>query len=65
MKDYFSRNMKKYLRRFWEELQDMVFPSNIQCIVCGVPIDIDEKYSICGHCYKKINWQDYAGGYNL
>lgn len=33
---------------------DLIFPKNLNCIVCSMPISIENKYSLCCGCSEKI-----------
>ena len=37
-------------------LLDLVYPSNIYCISCNVPIETDLPYSLCEECIRAIPW---------
>ena len=54
MKDYFYKGILKS-KQLLNEALEMIFPSNINCIVCNKPIEINETHSICKECYPKID----------
>lgn len=35
---------------------DVIFPENIECIFCKMPIAKENKYSICRNCFEKIEF---------
>lgn len=37
---------------------ELLFPSNIYCIVCGCMIDSSRPYALCDQCMRKIHWID-------
>ena len=45
-------NSKKY--GFSEVLREVLYPGNIYCIGCGMPIKKDDGFSLCGECRRKI-----------
>ena len=32
----------------------LIFPNNLNCIICNMPISKKNKYSLCRYCYEKI-----------
>ena len=42
------------IRDVLEKCRDMIYPANIYCICCGVPIEKTEKYSLCSTCRSEI-----------
>lgn len=35
---------------------EIIFPENIDCIFCNMPISKDNKYSICRSCFEKLEF---------
>lgn len=52
-------NYRKFLYEYMDTFLNFIFPRNIYCILCGKPVERDEKYSICGDC--KTNLQFIEG----
>ncbi|PLX31450.1 MAG: ComF family protein [Clostridiales bacterium] len=45
------------MKRNWiDGVADLVFPSNIHCLLCGRQILPDEKYSLCGGCRERMTF---------
>ncbi len=40
----------------WSSLLDLIYPSNIYCINCGMPIDDRFAYSLCPVCVRHLRW---------
>ena len=49
---------QKFLWDLVDGLLDFVYPRNIECILCGEPIEKTEKYSICASCKIQIQLVD-------
>lgn len=39
-------------------MYDLLFPKNINCIFCNMPISINNEYSICKFCFEKLEFID-------
>ncbi|WP_242961538.1 ComF family protein [Peptostreptococcus faecalis] len=39
---------------FLKIIMEIVYPQNLNCIFCDMPIDKKNKYSICKSCYEKL-----------
>lgn len=39
---------------FKNKVFDLIFPQNLNCIICDMPISRDNKYSMCRFCYEKL-----------
>src|SRR3712207_2419568 len=50
MKMTYNKGMEKYKKL----LLDIVYPQNLSCIFCGMPISRNNKYSLCKDCYNKL-----------
>lgn len=40
--------------KIWKIILDMVYPQNLNCIFCHMPIPRSNRYSICKKCLEKI-----------
>lgn len=49
-------NYKKILYEYIDTFLNFIFPRNIYCILCGKPVDRDEKYSICDECKTNLKF---------
>lgn len=46
-------NVKK---NFIEYIYNMIFPKNLNCIICNMPISRNNKYSLCKKCAQSMNF---------
>ena len=35
---------------------DIIYPSNIKCIICNNPISKENTYSLCKDCFQELNF---------
>ncbi len=45
---------KKEVRNYFDTLLNFIYPRNIYCILCGVPIEREEKFSLCSPCKSEV-----------
>ena len=46
----------KFARGLADAVLELVFPSGIKCMCCGVPIPRGNSYSLCKNCFKAIRF---------
>lgn len=51
-----TAGVREWMRTAAEKAADIIFPPNIYCMACGVPIRPDEPYSLCSRCLQEISW---------
>lgn len=51
---YFFRKIFKNLVKAIEKIIEIVYPKNLNCIFCNMPISRDNKYSMCKGCFEEI-----------
>ena len=49
-------NYIKVIYDYADTFLNFIYPRNIYCILCNIPIDRDEKYSICHDCKSKLEF---------
>lgn len=49
-------NYIKVIYDYADTFLNFIYPRNIYCILCNIPIDRDEKYSICHDCKMKLEF---------
>lgn len=53
------------LEKIWKKILDIIYPQNLNCIFCDMPISRNNRYSICRTCLEKIifihNSCEYCG----
>ncbi|MGB5822880.1 MAG: double zinc ribbon domain-containing protein, partial [Proteocatella sp.] len=37
-------------------MEEILFPKNLNCIFCNIPISKNNKYSLCKSCFEKIEF---------
>ena len=50
---------------YFDALLDLIFPSNIKCIICGDELNLIDTIDICEKCFGKIdfiNWDEDSSG---
>ncbi len=45
-----------WLRKFGNEILDLVYPPGLYCICCGKIIDDSRTYRLCNDCMQSVNW---------
>ena len=53
-----TAGVREWMRTAAEKAADIIFPPNIYCMACGVPIRPDEPYSLCSRCLQEISWAE-------
>ncbi|WP_027399194.1 ComF family protein [Anaerovorax odorimutans] len=46
------------LKKIFEDLMELIYPSNIYCIACGNLIDKTRPYSLCDSCVRTLKWNN-------
>lgn len=44
------------IKRVLEIGEQLLFPNNIYCLICGAMIDESRPYSLCDNCVKQLHW---------
>ncbi|MEG0249664.1 MAG: ComF family protein [Peptostreptococcus sp.] len=51
---YFCRRFFISFMKIIEKLIEKIYPKNLNCILCNMPISRKNKYSMCKSCFEKI-----------
>ena len=51
-----SKLIPNNIKEILEIIINYIYPRNITCIICDKPIKLTNSYSLCGDCFKELNF---------